>query len=141
VNAPAEAEALDTLHGALAHFWKVVDKNISSPPDQDWRMRFATAVSEIATNVVRHAYRGRCPPGLLGLEVRFYKTRVVAKFTDSGAPFTEPTPAARRPDGDELDVPEGGYGLHVARACVDRLAYARSKSGVNTWRLMKRLKP
>ncbi|MDP3064585.1 MAG: ATP-binding protein [Chloroflexota bacterium] len=141
VSVPARAEELGTLHDALARFWEVVDANIASPPDQGWRLRFATAVSEIATNVVRYAYRGCSAPGSLRLELRFYKTRVVARFTDTGNLFTKPTPAARPFDDDALELPEGGYGLAVARVCLDQLNYTRSKSGVNTWRLMKRLKP
>ena len=41
--------------------------------------------------------------------------------------------------GDPLDLPEGGYGLGLARACVDALEYHLTPDGTNCWRLVKRL--
>jgi anti-sigma regulatory factor (Ser/Thr protein kinase) len=37
-----------------------------------------------------------------------------------------------------LALPEGGYGLALARAAVDQLDYERTPDGINRWRLVKR---
>jgi len=39
------------------------------------------------------------------------------------------------------DLAEGGYGLPLARAALDTLAYSRSAGGENEWWLVKRLPP
>ena len=137
VGAATPAE-LTALHAALDRFWGAVDCVVTPPPPQDWRLRFATAVLELATNVVRHAYPADAAPGPMQVRLRAYADRSVARFADRGVPFTgSPGPRAAF-EADALMLPEGGYGLALILACVDRLAYRRTPQGTNCWRLVKR---
>jgi serine/threonine-protein kinase RsbW len=138
VTVAAVAEELDAIHAASDRFWSVVDATLARPPSQDWRLRFTTALAEIAANIVRHAYPAGAARGPMRLRLRLYDDRVVASFADHGIRFTPPAMAgAPRSGGSELA--EGGYGLALARASLDRLEYRRTPSGINCWRLMRRL--
>lgn len=134
----ATAEELAALHAALDRFWDAVDAALSQPPPQDWRLRFVTAVAEIAANIVRHAYPIGTTRGPLRLRVRLYADRVVASFADRGVAFVPPG-AQGSPVSDPAELPEGGFGLALARAGLDRLEYRRTPAGTNCWRLTKRL--
>lgn len=151
VAAPAR---LGVLHGLLGRFWAGVDQAVPSPPRPVCRLSFATAVAEIAANIVRHAYpAGTAHLGRLRLRLRAFPDRIEARFTDRGLPFTSPQPIAGGeaaepaatyggPGPDPLEdvsrVAESGYGLRLARATLDELAYTRTPGGRNTWRLVKR---
>ncbi len=157
VAAPAR---LGVLHGLLGRFWAGVDQAVPAPPRLVCRLSFATAVAEIAANIVRHAYpAGTAQSGRLRLRLRAFPDRIEARFTDRGLPFTSPQPIAvgesaepaatgcgdvkGGPGPDPLDdvsrVAESGYGLRLARATLDELEYTRTPGGRNTWRLVKRL--
>ena len=90
---------------------------------------------------MRHAYPDDAVPARLQLRLRVYADRIEARFTDRGVPFSAPAEPVGTPAGDELDIPgipEGGYGLALARAAVDRLDYHRTPGGLNRWRLVTR---
>lgn len=79
------------------------------------------AVDESATNVLRHGYRDA--PGPLEVAVRRDGPDLVVALRDE-APSFDPT-AHPTPD---LEVPltaraPGGLGIHLARACVDRVTH------------------
>lgn len=135
-EAPALPVAVDGLHDALDRFWAGAAQH-SLEPVEDWRAQFATAVIEIASNVIRHAYDNR-PPGLLGLELRLHGDRVEALFQDHGRPYVASPERALGDLTGALGVPEGGYGLSLVRALVDRLQYSR-EGDVNHWLLVKAL--
>jgi anti-sigma regulatory factor (Ser/Thr protein kinase) len=136
---PATAEELAAIHVVLERFWKVVDATLAQPPAHDWRHRFATALAEIAANIVRHAYPAGTARGSMRLRLRLYADRVVASFADRGVAFVPPDPADS-PGSDRSELAEGGYGLALARATLDRLEYRRTPTGTNCWRLMKRFR-
>jgi anti-sigma regulatory factor (Ser/Thr protein kinase) len=73
--------------------------------------------------------------------VRFllFPGRVEARFHDWGGEFHEPAHAPAAPDPASLEIPEGGYGLLLARAMLDALEYDRSGCCENHWRLVKLL--
>ena len=179
------AERLGQVHAALERFWAAADQALPHPPDTAWRARFATAVAEIAANIVEHAYPPGMPAGRLRLRLRAYPTYVEAQFCDAGIPFqpwasAAPAPAlaapvppvgvapagsrgappatsttragagsaAGVPAADDVagalavdigSLPEGGFGLALARAAVDACDYSRTPDGRNRWRLVKRL--
>ncbi len=144
VELPASADGLAAVHAALDRFWTTLDRVKPHGPDPEWRARFATAVGEIAANIVRHAHPAGAPPGSLRLRLRGYATCVEAHFADRGLAYlgdlsTPPAlPVAPGAAPDVLAVPEGGYGLALVLAAVDRMQYERTPTGENQWRLVKR---
>jgi anti-sigma regulatory factor (Ser/Thr protein kinase) len=137
VVVPATAGELDAIHAALDRFWNAVDAAVPRPPSWAWRCRFATAVAEIATNIIRHAYPNGSRRASMRLRMRLYADRVEASFADRGVAFVPPA-AKDSPASDALQLPEGGYGLALVRACVDRVDHRRTPGGTNVWRLVKR---
>lgn len=122
---------------ALDRFWNAMDSLLLNPPPPLWRIEFTTAVGEIVANIVRHTQ-------LIGAEatfrfsLRLYADRAEARFIDRGIAFrgsTSPTPALT---SDPLELPEGGFGLAIARATLHQLVYKRTHQGSNCWRLVKR---
>lgn len=135
---PATPEELAAIHAALDRFWGAVEVALAQPPNQDWRHRFAIAVVEVATNIARHAYPAGTAQGPMQLRLRSYADRAVACFADRGVAFVGPAEAGGSFEVDPSELPEGGFGLALIRACLDRLAYRRTPQGTNCWRLVKR---
>jgi anti-sigma regulatory factor (Ser/Thr protein kinase) len=125
----ATAEALDGLHAGLSRFWARCTAVLPTDSSDTWRIAFATAVAEVAANVIRYAYPGR-PDGQLRVELRAYRDRVEAVVVDHGVPFVEPDLSVDPLRG---DLPESGRGLTIVRAAVDQLSYERSDDGANRW--------
>ena len=132
----ATPAALAAVHAALDRAWAVIDASATDRPTTLWRDLFRTAVAEIASNIVRHAYPPSHPARPFELKVLVYDDRLEAHFVDQGSgwePGSEPVPP------DPLDLPEGGMGLAVARGALDELSYRREPDGTNVWRLLKRI--
>jgi anti-sigma regulatory factor (Ser/Thr protein kinase) len=136
---PATVEQITAIHVALERFWRAVEAAIREPPDHAWRLAFETAVVEIATNIMRHAYSAGGADRGLSMRLRVYVDEAVALLSDTGTALAVMPDADGLAPGDPLDLPEGGYGLGLARACVDALEYHRTLDGTNCWRLVKRL--
>lgn len=105
-------------------------------PGYDVREPFDVAVvsafAEIYNNVALHACEGMVDPKI---ELRAVAdvTGVTIELVDHGQIFDPSTIAS--PDLDSL--PEGGMGLHIARAMLDEVEYEPGPP--NLWRLHKRL--
>ena len=126
LECPATPEALEVVHAAMQRFWRRVDI-----PDEQWRMRFELAVSEVAANIVEHAR-----PPMLRLHLHGEREVVSADMTDAGLPWDR----KERPDDclEEIEaLTERGRGLALARIAVDELHYDRT-GDTNHWRLVKR---
>ena len=141
IVADAEPEQLEGLHRALSRLWT----GMSTQPELDWRLRFETAVMEIANNVVEHAYAAEQRRGRIELRLTAYRDRVEAHFSDRGAPFgrlsvqQEPgIERAREKMQNPGALADSGRGLTITRAAVDTVEYSRTQ-GVNRWRLVKLL--
>jgi serine/threonine-protein kinase RsbW len=83
------------------------------------------AVQEACSNVVRHAYRDQ-PPGPISIHVEVLPDLLQLSITDEGPgydPTSVPPPDFARPQ-------EGGFGLHLMRATMSKVAYSR-RSGRN----------
>jgi serine/threonine-protein kinase RsbW len=111
-----------------------VHHSASTTQTLDLSDRFAaevvSAVSEIFNNITIHGYGGE-GSGDVTLEMRIRGDRLVIVISDQGSAFDPsqvPLP--------ELDaLPEGGMGIHIARACMDELDYTPGPP--NVWRLTK----
>jgi serine phosphatase RsbU (regulator of sigma subunit)/anti-sigma regulatory factor (Ser/Thr protein kinase) len=94
------------------------------------------AVSEIATNVVVHAYRDLPYAGRLQGRITVAPQQVTLDLIDTGHPFQ---PSSPRRDYSLHDPPIGGYGLLIARRLLNVCSYTQLGDGRNHWRLEKRV--
>ncbi len=96
--------------------------------------RWALAVSEAATNAVRHAYGGDCA-GPLTLEIEVGAAQLVFRLSDRGrAAETWP------PTAPEVAFPaEGSYGLMIIHDVMDDVHYERRADGTNTLTMVARV--
>jgi anti-sigma regulatory factor (Ser/Thr protein kinase) len=134
----AAASELGALHLAINSFWARVDQVAPRPLDTVWRLELTTAIAEIGTNIILYAYpHGMGAVGCIELRLRLYADRIEARLTDQGVAY-QPEAAQSIPHDDLFALREGGFGLVIVRAAVDRLAYRRTPAGTNCWRLTKR---
>jgi anti-sigma regulatory factor (Ser/Thr protein kinase) len=95
---------------------------------------FVSAFSEIFNNIAIHAYQRR-GGGDIEITLTPSVSGLAVEIRDHGVSFdieTVPPP--------ELEsLPEGGMGIHIARALVDDVQYVPGRSGgsPNIWRLTK----
>ncbi|MHB8645244.1 MAG: ATP-binding protein [Thermomicrobiales bacterium] len=92
------------------------------------------AVSELATNIIRHAYSGQAV-GSVELHADGDGRAVTLEFYDTGKAFERRTPAL--PELESLA--EGGYGSYIIQQSVDVVTYDRAGDR-NHWRLEKQFK-
>lgn len=126
VAGPAEPGWLDEVHGAFARLWA----GAPGVPELD-RMRFETAVIEIATNIVRHTTPVGPGPVEASVLLRARAPRLEAELSDTGAPVRvdlDPAPVD--------DFAESGRGIALVLRAVDSLSLAR-EGDRNTWRLAR----
>lgn len=114
----------------------MVDRALMRPPASTQRLLFVTAVNEISTNIIQHAYAPGTP-GLIRLILRLYSDRLEALFTDWGVEFENPKLPEIDPTLDISELQERGFGLHLARKALDELNYSRAPAGPNSWKLVK----
>ena len=122
----AVPDQLDAVHTLLA---RAADEHPELDPMDV--MLFETAIIEIANNVVEY---GR-PEGEVRWKftIRVRKDEIEADLDDTGQTFT---PAHGKPmPGEDA---EGGRGLPIAEALLDRIEFERMED-VNHWRMVRRL--
>lgn len=105
--------------------------------DEDMIWQLELAVTEAASNVVRHAYGGRTD-GTIEIEVEASPEgeSVLVRLFHAGEPFE---PSSVRPpsfDGSR----EGGFGVYFIAESVDDVRYTRSEDGSNCVLLVKNRK-
>jgi serine/threonine-protein kinase RsbW len=125
-SSTAEPAALERVHELLQELWHDADDVAAED-----RIRFETAVTEIAGNIVLHAPDGR--PLEFTLHVSARPDRIEARFEDAGRRADVDLTAARLPD----DLAESGCGLALALAAADEIAYRRD-GGMNCWRVTRK---
>lgn len=89
-----------------------------------------SAVSEIFNNIAIHGFADR-PAGDISIEMTVARDHLVIQICDEGAAFD--LAQVPKPELDKL--PEGGMGIHIAKACVDELDYTPGPP--NRWRMTK----
>lgn len=106
-------------------------------PDTPARRRFLEewelAVSEIATNILRHAYLSNPYHGRIQGRISVWPKRVRLDLIDSGMGYYPKPP----PPFFAHNPPESGYGMIIAHKLLDECRYTRLPSGRNHWRLEK----
>jgi len=95
---------------------------------------FVSAFAEIFNNIAIHAYQRR-DGGTIEMTIAVDGDGLIVEIRDQGQPFD--IDAVPMPELDSL--PEGGMGIHIARALLDEVIYEPGPP--NLWRLVKRLEP
>jgi serine/threonine-protein kinase RsbW len=115
---PARAEYISLCRLALTGIARVRDL-----PDEvlaDLKL----ALTEAASNSVRHAYVGADHAGLVEISYELLPDRLVIEVTDEGEGFD---PAAAEGAPEELS--EGGLGIAIIRAIADEVEIGKQPDG------------
>ena len=91
-----------------------------------------SAVSEIFNNIAIHSYGGEATGEVL-IEMELAGSQLAVQISDHGMAF-DPKDV---PSPELEQLPEGGMGIHIARALLDEVDYEPGPP--NLWRLVKRL--
>jgi serine/threonine-protein kinase RsbW len=119
---------VDEVHESVDDLWQ-----LNSDLGERERIRFETALVELAGNVIEHAGDGERL--LCALTLRRTATTLEAVLSDTGAEVRIPFRAVM-PDPEELA--ESGRGIAMIEMLMDDFAYERDDAG-NRWRLVMRL--
>jgi serine/threonine-protein kinase RsbW len=122
---PAQPDSLDEIHDLIESLWA---GQARFPPAD--RLRFETAVIEVAGNIVTHAVAGRPSRAEMTVELTLTATpeAATARFRDDGGAAGLDLAAARMPDA----LAESGRGLALTRALADDVTYQHADSA-NIW--------
>jgi serine/threonine-protein kinase RsbW len=122
---PARPDGIDAIHELIESLW-AQQPQLS---DRD-RMRFETAVIEVATNIIEHATKGLPKPNKVTIDLQLIAgpDRITARFRDDGSEAKVDLSDVQMPDA----TAEVGRGIALARALVDDVTYRRSAS-TNIW--------
>jgi serine/threonine-protein kinase RsbW len=82
------------------------------------------ALTEAASNSVRHAYRAEQDTGVVEISYELHSDRLVIEVTDDGEGF-DPAEAVGHPD----ELSEGGLGIAIIRAIADRVEIGAQPGG------------
>ncbi len=123
---PADLAELERVRG----FIQDVCTGAGADVDEEQVKVIQIVATEIMTNIVRHAYRGRSD-GEVRIEAKASPEAIELSFFDQGIEFdfsSAPLPVF---DGSR----EGGFGLHIIAHTADSVQYTRDSSGTNRARV------
>jgi serine/threonine-protein kinase RsbW len=115
---PARAEYITLCRLALTGIARVRD--LSDEVLADLKL----ALTEAASNSVRHAYVGADHAGLVKISYELLPDRLVIEVTDEGEGF-DPAEA----DGPPEELSEGGLGIAIIRAIADEVEIGKQPDG------------
>lgn len=130
LRAAAVPESLELIHGLLEDVWE--GEPGIEPMD---RIRFETALIEVASNIIEHSEPAGTDPVRFALAVECEPERLYAEFTDNAKPAGIDLSAAELPE----DMSGSGRGLALAKVALDQFSYAKEYGG-NRWTLLCRRK-
>jgi serine/threonine-protein kinase RsbW len=115
---PARAEYITLCRLALTGIARVRD--LSDEVLADLKL----ALTEAASNSVRHAYAGEDDAGVVEISYELRPDRLVIEVTDAGAGF-DPAVAVGTPE----ELSEGGLGIAIIRAIADEVEIGTRPGG------------
>jgi serine phosphatase RsbU (regulator of sigma subunit)/anti-sigma regulatory factor (Ser/Thr protein kinase) len=130
---PAELSQLKQLEALLG---EVLGSREADPALETWRQETLLALTELASNIIQHAYGDRPGSRLHGL-LALYPDRLTIDTIDSGHPFETGPRFPGQLDFDHL--PEGGYGLPIIYSVMEMVRYKRLQPNRSHWHLEKQL--
>lgn len=117
---------LDNLHEITT-----LVRRVAQPYGEAFAYAVELATSEIASNIIKHAYRAA--PGRIRGTLYLLPDRLQLDLYDDGATFD---PNALEPPN-LGEIHEGGYGLFIAQKVLDELRYTARTAQGNHWKLVK----
>jgi serine/threonine-protein kinase RsbW len=115
---PARAEYITLCRLALTGIARVRD--LSDEVLADLKL----ALTEAASNSVRHAYAGEAQPGVVQISYELQPDRLVIEVTDEGEGFDP-----EENEGPPEELSEGGLGIAIIRAIADEVEIGTQPSG------------
>ena len=115
---PARAEYITLCRLALTGIARV--QEMSDEVLADLKL----ALTEAASNSVRHAYSGNDQSGVVEISYEVHRDRLVIEVTDEGAGF-DPAESKGPPE----DLSEGGLGIAIIRAIADEVEIGTQPGG------------
>jgi sigma-B regulation protein RsbU (phosphoserine phosphatase) len=101
--------------------------------DEERLCQLELAVTEAASNIMRHAYQGRADQRIQ-VVADAYADRLVIQLLHHGLAFDPQTVRPPAFDGSR----EGGFGIYIIAHTVDEVRYLRDAHGENCIRLVKK---
>ncbi|GAB4445032.1 MAG: hypothetical protein Kow0031_27470 [Anaerolineae bacterium] len=132
-NYPANMDYLRDISQEIVDTCRELSQLPSGSRGDDFIYLIELAISEICTNIVKHAYVESA--GDISGRVTLLNNGVQLDFYDQGLGFDPNSVPDPRTDPNELK--EGGYGLHIVRQIMDVVSYESSPSLGNHWHLIK----
>lgn len=126
LRAAGVPESLELIHDLLEQVWE----SESGIHLMD-RIRFETAVIEVASNIIEHSRPASTDPIRFLLNLECSPQRLYAEFQDNAKPAGVNLSVATLPD----DMASTGRGLALAKVALDEFSYAKQDSG-NRWTLL-----
>ncbi|MGE0827379.1 MAG: ATP-binding protein [Candidatus Binatia bacterium] len=103
--------------------------------DEEHLHQLELAVTEAASNIMRHAYHGRGDQRIRVTTDAFFD-RIVIRLSHRGTGFDPKTVVPPTFDGSR----EGGFGVYIIAHTVDEVRYGRDESGEHSICLVKKRK-
>ncbi len=117
-------------------FVREVCRTLPGPAlDEESVSQLELAITEAASNVMRHAYRGR-PEQLIQLDAEVFADRIVLRLHHLGETFDPGAVKTPAFDGTQ----DGGFGMYIIAQSVDDVQYYRDERGRNCISLVKNRK-
>lgn len=132
LRADGVPESLELVHDLLDEVWES-----EAGIDLMERIRFETALIEVASNIIEHSKPASSDPIRFRLELECSPERLYAEFHDNAKPAgIDLSAAPLSEDLSSLDnISSTGRGLALAKVALDEFSYAKLVSG-NKWTLM-----
>jgi sigma-B regulation protein RsbU (phosphoserine phosphatase) len=117
-------------------FVRDVCRTLPGPPLDDSEIsQLELAMTEAASNVMRHAYQGRTDQRIQ-LDAEVFVDRIVLRLHHLGETFDPDAVNAPTFDGTQ----EGGFGMYIIERSVDEVRYYRDERGRNCISMVKNRK-
>jgi anti-sigma regulatory factor (Ser/Thr protein kinase) len=132
-NYPANMDYLRDISQEIIDTCRLLSDLPAGSRGDDFIYLIELAISEICTNIVKHAYIDSS--GDITGQVTLLNNGVQLDFYDQGVGFDPNSVPDPRSDATELK--EGGYGLHIVRQIMDVVSYETTPTRGNHWHLIK----
>jgi serine phosphatase RsbU (regulator of sigma subunit)/anti-sigma regulatory factor (Ser/Thr protein kinase) len=134
---PADVKYLSDIADKVTTACRQLPTLPSNPNADDFIYLIELAISEICTNIIKHAYANT--EGNIDGRITLLNNGMQLDFYDTGKSFDPNT--IPPPKSDPYQLEEGGYGLHIVRQIMDVVSYEYDLEKGNHWCLLKLLGP